>query len=114
VDAADDRLVKALHAEDAAVQALDERAARIAVEERRRDFGAVALLIAARPERASSPGEDDHSHCGVGLELDQGALDPAHQPLGPGVEALGAIERESDDAFVPMVLDGSGGHSRAP
>jgi hypothetical protein len=114
VDAADDRLLEPLHAEDAAVQALDEGAPEIAVEERRRDDLAAALLIAARRERASGAGEDDHSHRGVGLELDEDALDLTHHGLVHGVERLGPVEGQGHDAVVSMIQNGSVRHSRTP
>jgi len=114
VDAADDGLVEPLHAKDAAVQALDERAPGIAVEERRRDRDAVPLLIAAGRERPPGAGEDHHSHRSVGLELDEGALDLAHHRLVHGVEGLGSVHGEGHDAVVLLVQNGSGRHSRAP
>src|SRR6185369_6357678 len=113
VDAADNRLRQPLHAEDAAVQALDERPAEIALEERRRALAA-PLLIAARRECPAGAGEDDRSHGGVGFELDEDALDLAHHRLVHGVEGLGPVEREGRDAVAPLVENGSVRHSRAP
>src|SRR5439155_9562069 len=80
VDAADNGFLEPLHAKDAAVQALDERSAEIALEERGRAL-ATTLLIAARRERPSGAGEDHRSHRGVGLELDEDALHLAHHRL---------------------------------
>src|SRR5206468_4859109 len=113
VAAADNGFLEPLHTKDAAVQALDERSAEIALEERGRAL-ATTLLIAARRERPSGAGEDHRSHRGVGLELDEDALHLAHHRLVHGVEGLGPVEGEGHNAVEPLVQNGSVRHSRAP
>src|SRR6185295_3926806 len=113
VDAADNGFLEPLHAKDTTVQALDERSTEITLEERRRTLAAT-LLIAAGRERPSSTGEDDRSHRGVGLELDEDALHLAHHRLVHGVQGLGPVEGECHDAVVPVKQHRSIRHSRAP
>src|SRR4029077_13586809 len=89
--------------------ALDERSPGIALKERRRALAA-PLLIAGRRERPAVPREYDRSHGGVGLELDEDALDLAHHRLVHGVEGVGPVEREGHDAVVLLVQNGSVRH----
>jgi hypothetical protein len=68
--------------------------------------------MGAGAETAPGPGQDDRAHAGIGARRTHGILEIEMHPLGPGVEAVGAVEGDGANAIVDIVKNGFVRHRR--
>ncbi len=70
--------------------------------------------ICARAEAASRAGDDDHAHVVVGVGLIECLYELRAHRRGPGVQALGAVQRDGENALGNLGCDLLEVHDRRP
>ena len=61
--------------------------------------GAAGLVIGARTEAAAGPGDDDATHGAIVAGLGEGVVEVGVELGGEGVEAVGAVKGDPEDAL---------------